>query len=668
MINLTLEDIRYESRFVSRIERRDQPKRLAAAVMMIGICLWSGQVTETVYIFSAIGFSELLSIWIGKRFPKRDDHIPIWLIGILWCNNLFSTVAYLLPTLLLASQPSLALFIAGFLWMCGSLVHIANTFAFLPFFNFSMMTPALLVAFGVLFQLANNTFGVAPTHHWIATAGLLIVYVFNALETLKKQKDTHKQLRNARRESNAQLRKLEYMTQHDGLTGLLNRWAFEEMLQNMIYRSDTESRVAVFILDLDGFKPINDTYTHEAGDHVLRTISTRLQKVIANTGITARLGGDEFAIALSDQNSEDALLKLAHRVAKTIAEPILVKGRELRLTASVGISMSTGIDDSIASLSANADHAMFKAKSARDGQAVMYDPDLFSPRPSLEDRRTLRIAMENLDIKPYYQPKVDIKTGRICGFEALARWEHPERGLLMPGAFLPQVAELSLHGELLALIAETVFSDLEYLLEAGLDPGQVSINVPEVSLATSNGRQELSDILMRYPSILGHVTFEITEDVFIARASETIQESIGHFRANGVRISLDDFGTGFASFQHLRQLDFDELKIDSSFVAALGTEEAADVLVEGFLSIAQGLGVDAIAEGVETAQQEQQLLGMGCTNVQGFLYGRAMPLAETRILLEAEKLRFPMVRQTKVSQTMHSHNRDHIDFKGSKAS
>lgn len=227
-------------------------------------------------------------------------------------------------------------------------------------------------------------------------------------------------------------------------------------------------------------------------------------------------------------------------------------------------------------------------------------------------------------------------TGAVCGYEALARWQHPTRGLLLPAQFLPAVNELGLQGDFLSAMAQHVFSDVSRMVADGLAPGQVSINVPEVTMATHSGRQDLNRLIAAHPGASGHITFEITEDVFVARAGDMIKDSIAHFRREGVRISLDDFGTGFASFQHLRQLEFDEMKIDSSFVAGLGQDPAAEVLIRGFLSIASGLGVMVIAEGVETSLQLSHLRRMGCTFGQGWHFGKAMPVEEVRIRLFAE--------------------------------
>lgn len=192
---------------------------------------------------------------------------------------------------------------------------------------------------------------------------------------------------------------------------------------------------------------------------------------------------------------------------------------------------------------------------------------------------------------------------------------------------------MGLQGRFMSSMSRQVIADIAAMLDAGVDPGQVSLNLSDVALATLPGRSEITDLLAQSPAVTEHLTFEITEDVFIGRAAETIQNSIAAFRAHGVRISLDDFGTGFASFHHLRQLEFDELKIDTTFVAGLGHDPTADVLVRGFLDIASGLGVSVVAEGVETEQQRQDLINMGCLTAQGYLFLSAVPCDRAITLL-----------------------------------
>ena len=636
---LTLEKLRHETRFVSLVSTRDTAKRLASAAMILGICRYAGMVQVVLVMAALILLFEVFGKVIAVLMPDRDQDIGPGLMLAMWLTNIPSTITYLLPALMLATQPSVALLLGGMLWVFGVYVHISNTFVSLPFYNWSQMIPAFLSAFAMFWLASGTEFLPSTMIDWGITSVLALVYGINTVETLTRQKDTQTALDAARTEANARLRTLEHLNQHDALTGLLNRSAFDQGLELLLAKRTPTQRLAVLLMDLDGFKPINDTYSHKAGDTVLIEVGERLRIAAGDAGIVARFGGDEFAMAVSLTDIESSAQKLADHVAEVVQQPIRYGERILEVGVSIGINM-TGIgDDSVGGLCTGADLAMYQAKVEMGKNWVIYDPAALPQRLSLTDRHVLLRAMATGEIRPYYQPKIDLLRGAVCGFEALARWQHPELGLRPPVAFLRQINELGLQGDFLLHMAHQILTDISALVDDGLDPGQVSINIPEVALATHSGTRDLDAILAAFPLSAGHITFEITEDVFIARSGEMIKNSIKHFRQAGVRISLDDFGTGFASFQHLRQLEFDELKIDTSFVQGLGVDPAAEVLVGGFLTIASGLGVQVIAEGVETPEQLYRLRQLGGKFAQGYLFGRAMPLDEARVLLFAEQTR-----------------------------
>jgi diguanylate cyclase len=635
--------LRHQTRIVLHITSRDVTKRVAVGMMILFICWYGGARLTVLGTALAILVTEVIVLVTARFLPDRDEAIPVSLIVTVWATNAISTVAYLWPAVLMAQQTSVALLLTGFMWMFGIFVHISNTFVALPLYNWSQMIPGFLTAIYAIWIASFSGYTSNNNGEWLLLMALMVVYATNTFETLNQQKDTQRALNAARAEANARLKALEHMTRHDGLTGLYNRQAFDEELGHLLDRNKPGSHVAVFLLDLDGFKPINDTYSHDAGDTVLVAIGQRLDALASPTGLAARLGGDEFALAFPGVSSDRAALRLATRIIRDIEMPIAYGEKFLRIAASVGISLTGFGEDTVAALCSGADQAMYRAKGENGARAVLYDPTAFPVRLSLKDRQTLIEAIRTARIRPHYQPKVCLRTGVLSGFEALARWDHPTRGLLSPDAFLPQINELGLQGDFLLTMARHVLSDVAILVGEGFDPGQVSINMPDMALATHSSRLDLDRLITTFPAALPHLTFEITEDVFIARAGDIIKDSIAHFRRAGVRISLDDFGTGFASFQHLRQLEFDELKIDTSFVRDLGHDPAATVLVDGFLCIARGLGVDVIAEGVETETQRDILLSMGCRHAQGYLFGRAMPLDETRIRLAAGGSRLPPV-------------------------
>ena len=628
--------MRHQTRIVLHITHRDLSKRLVSLVMILAICWYGGATTGLYVATGVILLSEVVIRLCGNHLPDRDDDLRLPFILTVWAVNSVSTIAYLWPSVILASQASVALLLMGFMWMFGLFVHISNSFVALPVYNWSQMVPAFGTAFSVIWVASGVEHTAGHAAEWLILMAGMAVYVSNTVETLNQQKDTQRALATARSEAAQRLRALEHMTQHDALTGLRNRQAFDEAVANLLVRRRGDGHVAVFLLDLDGFKPINDTYSHEAGDTVLTIVARRLERIAGQTGIAARFGGDEFGVALPDITTDAAARRLAAQMIAAVAEPIPWGGKVLRTATSVGICLSGQTHATVPVLCSSADQAMYRAKSEGVGRAVLYEAGAFPNRITPRDRQALAEAVSKGQIRPHYQPKVDLATGRVFGFEALARWEHPERGLLVPAHFLAQINELGLQGDFLIAMARHVITDIAALVEDGYDPGQVSLNLPEIALATHSVRQDLDRILAAHRHVLHHLIFEITEDVFVARSAEAIQDSIARFRLAGLRISLDDFGTGFASFRHLRRLEVDEIKIDSSFVRDLCTDPAAAVLVEGFLSIARGLGVAVIAEGVETEEQRHRLLAMGCRFAQGYLFGRAMPLEETRIRLIVE--------------------------------
>jgi diguanylate cyclase (GGDEF)-like protein len=633
--------LRHQTRIVLHITSRDLLKRIAAATLVLSICWYSGGGTAVLVTGGIILLTEVIARICTDILPDRDNDLGLPLILTVWSVNSVSTIAYLWPGVILAGQGSVALLLAGFMWMFGTFVHISNSFIALPVYNWSQMIPAFGTGLVLIWTAANSGHAAGSPGEWVLLMALMGVYASNTAETLNQQKDTQRALAAARGEAAHRLRALEHMTRHDALTGLRNRPAFDEEVGQMLDRHKGDGHIAVILVDLDGFKPINDTYSHDAGDSVLVSVARRLERIAGDSGIAARFGGDEFGLALTGITTEAAMRRIADRITAAIAEPVTWGEKLLRVGASVGVCLSGRVENSVHAMCAAADQAMYRAKAEGVSRAVMFDARDFPARLTLRDRQTLADAVTSGQIRPHYQPKVDLATGHLFGFEALARWHHPDRGLLAPAAFLPQINDLGLQGDFLTTMAQHVLGDIEGLLDDGLDPGEVSLNLPEVALATHSGRQDLDRILAAHRSALPHIIFEITEDVFITRSADMIQDSIARFRLAGLRISLDDFGTGFASFQHLRQLEFDELKIDPSFVRDLGADPAATVLVEGFLGIARGLGVTVIAEGVETEDQRQRLLAMGCRYAQGHLFGRALPLEETRLRLMADR---PMLR------------------------
>lgn len=643
----------YQTRIAVHVANRDALKRMIAAMLVMLICWQFGDPDTAVLWSGIIACSELVARLTNRKIALTGPQMGFVTCLGIWAVTWLGLWPIMVPSVLLASDGSPALLAVAMLWLFGVHVYISSSYAGLPFFNWSLIVPAFIMTTIMFLQAYRTPPQPAAALEWLAVAAMLCVYVANTIRTMSTQKDTLTKLAAARKDADKRLSELEFLTRHDHLTGLMNRRAFEEAATKFLPRraNRDRNRMGYFLIDLDGFKPINDSYSHKAGDAVLMTVADRMRKFVGSSGVVARLGGDEFAAVISGLRNDAQALRLGTEIARLIKQPIVFEQRQLEVGASVGIALSQTPNDTLAGLATGADQAMYKAKNDPGNTAFIYDPQHFPVRASLDDRVTILRAIQKRNIAPYYQPKIDIDTGFIVGFEALSRWQHPSRGLLLPAKFLPFIEELGLQNEFLMRTTERVLQQVEAWLDDGLEPGEVSVNLPEVTLATLSGRAAVLNLIEKYPQARKHLTFEVTEDVFIARSGNLIQDCIAAFRKAGIRISLDDFGTGFASFKHLRELEFDELKLDTGFVRGLGHDKAAEVLVQGFLGIGKGLGVDVIAEGVETENQRQLLRQMGCRICQGFYYSPAMPHEEAREAMRRQVLLGVPFVKTRVNAT-----------------
>lgn len=644
MHRLRTEDFLHQTQIAGHISGRDVVKRLAAAALMVTICIIAGFHSQALVAGLCILCLEVAAYPLNKRASQFEKQLSLSAAISVFTINWAAMLPFLAFAVILSQSDAMPFVLAGYLWAFGIYVHVSNTFGLLPFYNWSQMILAFGAIFLMLWNLSQNPVHASAHMHWLLTAVLTIVYIVNTFDTMNSQKDTHRALNRAREEANTRLIELERLSRSDSLTGLMNRRAFDELVQSMMRQHVNKNGVTVFLIDLDGFKPINDSYGHEAGDTVLCAVSARLSLLAGRADSVSRVGGDEFAVLSTTISSVDMANAFAKQILDVLKDPIPFQQKQLDIRASIGIARQGPDTNTPTSVLSGADQAMYLAKQDPERRPKIYDKDAFPVRATLEDRRILLHAMETGQIVPHYQPKVRISTGEIIGFEALSRWHHPTRGLLPPAQFLPMINELALQGVFMTHTAEHVMKHVAEMIAHDLDPGQVSINMPEVTLATLSGRKELFAVIDKYPHLRPHLTFEITEDIFIARSSEIIRRSIVLFRQAGVRVSLDDFGTGYASLQHLKELEFDELKLDTGFIRDLGRDPAAMVLVEGLVTISKGLNVTLIAEGVETWQQRDMLHDMGCKYVQGFLYGMALPFEEAYLRLSAEGRQKPLSR------------------------
>src|SRR5258708_494392 len=392
-------------------------------------------------------------------------------------------------------------------------------------------------------------------------------------------------------------------------------------------------KAAVLVIGLDNFKAVNDSLGHGIGDKLLRGVAKRLRSTLREEDILARLNSDEFAIVQSGvTRPEDAVL-LARRLLEAIGDPYLLDGHSVVIGASIGIALSPGDGDESDKLLKNADMALSRAKNDSRGTFSFFEAEMDARAQS---RRKIEIdlrgAIQNDVLRPYYQPLIDLATGRITGFEALVRWPHPERGMISPAEFIPVAEETGLINPLGGLMLRRACMD------AALWPDdvRVAVNLSPLQFRIGNLLSMVMDALKQSGLPAKRLELEITETLLLEKSSQVLA-TLHALRALGVRISIDDFGTGYSSLSYLPSLPFDKIKTDQSFVRALAAHRDAQAIVRSIVSLGIGLGVTITAEGVETEAELSCLRAEGCHEGQGFLFSRARPNAEIVGLLKAQR-------------------------------
>ena len=432
--------------------------------------------------------------------------------------------------------------------------------------------------------------------------------------------------------------------QHDALTGLFNRAHFMAMVKQQIadraaVTAQLRAPLAVILLDLDDFKGVNAALGHEGGDALLRDTAMRLRSAVGDAGVIARLGGDEFGILLTHDAAVLDALGVAGRLIAEIGRDIYRAEGIVVCRARAGVAMRRAHEDGAEELLGEAQTALVAAKAADDGGVLLFDPAM---RAAAAERTSvagnLRIGLERDELLPYYQPKIDLASGRICGFEALARWRHPVRGILAPGAFASAFDEPELALGIGRAMARKVITDLHSWLDAGLAPGPVAINLSPADFGQCGLADALPDMLVRAGIPAHYLAVEVTESVFLGKGGGHVAEALGRLHDAGIRIALDDFGTGFASLTHLKQFPVHEIKIDQSFVRDLENDPDDAAIVDAVTGLGRALGLDVTAEGVETQAQADFLTRRGCEMAQGYLYSKPVSAARATVLLRRQAL------------------------------
>ena len=430
---------------------------------------------------------------------------------------------------------------------------------------------------------------------------------------------------------------LEYRAFHDSLTGLANKALFQDRLEHALARiGETGSHLAVLFIDLDDFKTVNDSLGHGEGDQLLKGVATNLSRCLRPLDTAARLGGDEFAILIEDVWSREDIMSLAGRILESLGQAVQDGTGSASSAGSIGIAFDEpGVTSE--QLLRNADIAMYKAKERGKNRFEIYRKEMHTAvLARIEQERELRAAIHDGDLLTHYQPIYNLDTRRIIGFEALVRWAHPVGGLVDPRLFVPLAEELGLIGEIDSFVLRSACLQARQWQEQGLADGLVmSVNLSPGQLIDPDLAHRVAAEVEACGFDPRSLIIEITESAMLTD-NETTVRNLVELRSLGVRVALDDFGTGYSSLSHLDRLQIDIVKIDRSFIQALGSGDDTHSLAAALVQLAQTLGYEAIGEGVENAVQERGLRTLGCRFAQGYHLGRPLNTECTDLLLKSE--------------------------------
>lgn len=431
--------------------------------------------------------------------------------------------------------------------------------------------------------------------------------------------------------------RITYQAYHDVLTDLPNRALFKDRLDlAIIHATRNSTGIAVMFVDLDGFKLVNDTLGHHKGDQLLQQVAQRMRGNLRRGDTLARVGGDEFTLLLPEVRNRGDAAVIAQKFLASLEQPFDLEGRAVHLSASIGIALFPDDGATMEDLVRHADIAMYQVKLGGKNGHGFYDAEMEAiANQKITLAQTLRHAIEHGQLEVYYQPQVDIGTQRIVGAEALLRWNHPERGLLAAGEFLPFAEECGLMLPLTAWLIRAVCRDLRLWNDAGLSVDRVSINVSPQCLDRDDTVARIAQALAEHGIGPSQLEVEITENLFIHDPQNAVRQ-LSALSEMGVSVAVDDFGTGYSSLAYLQRFPVSTLKIDRSFVREIAHPDGHYPMVRAVISIAKSIGLNVIAEGVETSEQAAYLEAAGCPLMQGYLFYQALQREAFTACLEVQ--------------------------------
>lgn len=436
--------------------------------------------------------------------------------------------------------------------------------------------------------------------------------------------------------------KVYYLAYYNMLTGMPNRTKFDQKINKKIRKyKETGERFAVIYMNADNFRRINDTWGYEVGDELLKYISSVIKKHSDDFYLCAHLGGDEFAIVIDQIDSRSEIINKIQVFLDEFEAPWEFKKHKIFISFSVGIVLYPQHGDSLYSLVVNADTAMWHVKKHGKDGSCFYNTDMQTKRVSyIQTAHQIRKALKNNEFTVYYQPQINLQSGKIAGMEALIRWKHPEKGFISPDDFIP-LAEAT--GEIHAIgrfVLETVCRQKKEWEEKGYPPVTVSVNISGISLTRGDLAEEIEELLEMYQVDGSSIIIEVTETSIIGDIEIAINTLV-KIRSLGVKVALDDFGTGYSSLTYLKRLPIDVVKIDREFIKNITNKDQKEIIVEVVVQIAEALNLEVVAEGVETKEQLSYVLESKCEQAQGYFFSRPVAPEEVEKIL-AEGFRYPI--------------------------